>query len=84
MQRPDPPHMDVSAHHVGAPQSVHAPFPADNIVEKVMKLASKLGLQWCQDCSDWHDIAGGSSATRVDSYVGMRTSDSMPGSDPIL
>lgn len=68
--RPDPPSIEVGAHHVGAPQSPHAPpgtvDPHDqhDMPRKVRLLAAKLGLEWCVDCGDWHEIAGGSSATR--------------------
>lgn len=80
-RRPDPPYLEMGQHHVGPPDSVHAPYPADDLSAKVNALAAMLKLQWCAQCQTYHEIAGGSEKAR-DNYAGMRQSDSMAGSDP--
>lgn len=82
MQRGDPPFRDIPSAHVSA--NDRGLFHADNFTPEVFnKLLQKLGLEWCAECNDFHEIAGGSSATRSDSYAASRGVDELsPGPGP--
>lgn len=43
-------------------------------------LAGALGLQWCAECHDFHEIAGGPSA-RVRTAIGSPSSSAVMGGD---
>lgn len=66
----DYPSQDIVSHHVGAPGSPHMPGSGieqdRDMPRKVRMLAAKFGLEWCVQCGDWHEIAGGpDDATRT-------------------
>lgn len=82
MRRGDPPFAEIGQHHVGASESVHAPYPADDTAAKVNALAVKLKLQWCAQCQDFHEIAGGSEKARG-AFAGGTDVTTVGGTDGI-
>lgn len=74
------PFYEVDGNHIGSePEMFHGDiFNA----EVFSALLDKLGMKWCEQHHMIEEIAGGSSATRTESYSGMRTSDSQAGSVP--